>query len=81
MDLDFQTRGDYIAAHWLGFTDPHSGIHHYKAGLGTEPYLDDVEPMTSTGLKTCKYIAVLDFEIYLLYTINDSLFHYCINVI
>lgn len=51
-DVDFQSSTDYISAHWTGFTDGHSGIHLYRAGLGTRPFLDDIEPMTGTGLKT-----------------------------
>ena len=47
--------------------DPHSGISHYRVGLGTHPYSDDMEPMTSTGLRTCK----------VLFTISSADTHFC----
>ena len=43
---------DYIAGHWKQFFDPHSGIAFYRVGLGSQPYTDDVEPLTNVGLRT-----------------------------
>lgn len=35
----------YIAAHWIDFEDPESGIHHYEWCIGTSADACDVTPM------------------------------------
>ncbi|XP_053376618.1 uncharacterized protein LOC123534121 [Mercenaria mercenaria] len=49
-DIDFQQELSHIHGYWKGFTDAHSGILYYRVGLGTEPYMDDAEPMMEVGL-------------------------------
>ncbi|XP_053381647.1 uncharacterized protein LOC123555884 isoform X2 [Mercenaria mercenaria] len=51
-DLDFQKNLGYIQGHWKGFTDSHSGVKYYRAGLGTKPYQDDIEVFVDVGLQT-----------------------------
>ncbi|XP_069109277.1 uncharacterized protein, partial [Argopecten irradians] len=51
-DIDFQPNTTHTGCHWSGFSDPHSGIKYYSAGLGTSPLLDDVKPLSFTGTKT-----------------------------
>ncbi|XP_033747031.1 uncharacterized protein LOC117332255 [Pecten maximus] len=60
-DLDFQANTTHTGCHWSGFSDPHSGVLYYTAGLGTQPSEDDVRIMTSTGIHTAitwQYILV-----------------------
>ncbi|XP_069134181.1 uncharacterized protein [Argopecten irradians] len=51
-DIDFQSNTTHAGCHWSGFSDPHSGVLYYTAGLGTQPSEDDVRSMTSTGTQT-----------------------------
>ncbi|XP_053405466.1 uncharacterized protein LOC128558962 [Mercenaria mercenaria] len=51
-DQDFQKDLHVLAGHWRGFSDPHSGMQHYRVGLGTKPYRYDVETMVEVGLQT-----------------------------
>ncbi|XP_069134697.1 uncharacterized protein [Argopecten irradians] len=51
-DIDFQANTTHAGCHWSGFSDPHSGLLYYTAGLGTQPSEDDVRTMTSTGTQT-----------------------------
>ncbi|XP_033746935.1 uncharacterized protein LOC117332160 [Pecten maximus] len=51
-DVDFQANTTHSGCHWSGFSDPHSGIRYYSAGLGTVPLMDDVRPLSFTGTKT-----------------------------
>ncbi|XP_069134844.1 uncharacterized protein [Argopecten irradians] len=51
-DIDFQANTTHAGCHWSGFSDPHSGVLYYTAGLGTQPSEDDVRTMTSTGTQT-----------------------------
>ena len=53
-DIDYQKNVSCISGHWKHFTDPHSGISHYKVGLGTQPNSYDVEPSIDVGLRTGK---------------------------
>ena len=51
-DVDFQSDIGYIAGHWKGFDDIHSGIEYYNVGLGSRPYTSDVMAMVDVGLRT-----------------------------
>ncbi|XP_046356064.2 uncharacterized protein LOC124134978 [Haliotis rufescens] len=52
VELDYQSYTDRYSCHWSGFDDPHSGLSSFHVSLGTQPYLDDVETDTHTGLGT-----------------------------
>lgn len=49
-DVDFQTDIYTIQGHWKGFSDSHSSIHYYRAGLGTAKYESNIRGMVDVGL-------------------------------
>ncbi|XP_021374355.1 uncharacterized protein LOC110463804 [Mizuhopecten yessoensis] len=51
-DINFQPNTTHGGCNWSGFSDPHSGIRYYSAGLSTMPLGDDVRPMSFTGTRT-----------------------------
>ncbi|XP_052788806.1 uncharacterized protein LOC128223569 [Mya arenaria] len=50
-DIDFQNTSTEIHIHWKGFNDPHSGMAYYEVGLGTRPFVDNVESIINVGLR------------------------------
>ncbi|XP_066300263.1 uncharacterized protein [Branchiostoma lanceolatum] len=41
-DVKYQATSNTLAAHWYGFTDPHSGLSHYEWRAGTTKGGDDI---------------------------------------
>jgi len=41
-----------VRGRWTGFTDPHSGLDYFRAGLGSSPGLTDVVPFVYMGRRT-----------------------------
>ncbi|OWF42246.1 Hemicentin-1 [Mizuhopecten yessoensis] len=48
----YQRYASHLVCSWEGFTDPESGVEHYKIGLGTKPFHLDVKRLTYVGLRT-----------------------------
>ncbi|KAK7493717.1 hypothetical protein BaRGS_00015046, partial [Batillaria attramentaria] len=48
----YSTEVGVYRVHWSGFNDPHSGLHYYRVGLGSQPGQTDVHPLTYVGLQT-----------------------------
>ncbi|XP_076106390.1 uncharacterized protein LOC143075038 [Mytilus galloprovincialis] len=53
-DIDYQRNTTSISCKWRGFHDPHSQIESYYVGLGLTAGNDDIESLTSVGLKNVK---------------------------
>ncbi|XP_053400343.1 uncharacterized protein LOC123557990 [Mercenaria mercenaria] len=51
VDEDFINDIFNIGAQWRGFVEPHTGIHHYRCGFGTKPYVDDICSFIDVGLR------------------------------
>ncbi len=51
-DLTTQTSTTTLSAHWLGFSDPGSGISGYRWGIGTTSGGFDILALTDVGLAT-----------------------------
>ncbi|GAB1603526.1 uncharacterized protein LOC115216576 [Argonauta hians] len=51
-DIDYQRDISQLQAEWFGFSDSHTGILFYRAGVGTAPLQDDVIRITTMGHKT-----------------------------
>ncbi|KAI8507103.1 hypothetical protein Bbelb_155420, partial [Branchiostoma belcheri] len=41
-DVNYQATSNTLAAHWYGFTDPHSGLSHYEWRAGTTKGGEDI---------------------------------------
>ncbi|KAK7483107.1 hypothetical protein BaRGS_00025675, partial [Batillaria attramentaria] len=48
----FSSEVGVYRVHWAGFSDPHSGLHYYRVGLGSQPRHTDVHPFVYVGLQT-----------------------------
>lgn len=55
-DVDYWTDG-VLAAHWRGFSDPHTGILEYWWAVGTCAVCTDVQAFLSVGLNQGMLIA------------------------
>ncbi|XP_036362221.1 uncharacterized protein LOC115216576 [Octopus sinensis] len=51
-DTEYQRDISKLEAQWFGFSDPHTEILFYRAGVGTAPLQDDVIRMTNMGQET-----------------------------
>ena len=60
-DIDFQNYTSSLTCNWEGFHDPHSGIHHYRVGLGTSQNTFDIFLLTDVGLRTGNYQNIMLF--------------------
>ena len=49
-DLDYQTEGSVIFAHWGGFSDPHTALKEFLVSIGTTKGGQDVIDAQSVGL-------------------------------
>ncbi|XP_078664145.1 uncharacterized protein LOC144907216 [Branchiostoma floridae x Branchiostoma belcheri] len=74
-DVNYQATSNTLAAHWYGFTDPHSGLSHYEWRAGTTKggedilsvrklHLTDVAIATNVSLpeKTTVYVTVTAYN-------------------
>lgn len=50
-DVDYWTDG-VLAAHWSGFSDPHTDVVEYWWAIGTCATCTDLQPFVSVGLNT-----------------------------
>lgn len=53
-DVDYWTDG-VLAAHWTGFSDPHTGVAEYWWAIGTCAACTDLQEFISVGLNQGKY--------------------------
>ena len=51
-DLDYQTEGSMIFAHWVGFSDPHTALKEFLVSVGTTKGGQDVVETQEIGLAT-----------------------------
>ncbi|KAK7493739.1 hypothetical protein BaRGS_00015068, partial [Batillaria attramentaria] len=48
----YSTEIGVYRVYWSPFTDPHSGLHYYRVGLGSQASSPDVHPFVYVGLQT-----------------------------
>ncbi|KAK7493733.1 hypothetical protein BaRGS_00015062 [Batillaria attramentaria] len=57
----YSTEVGVYRVYWSGFSDPHSGLHYYRVGLGSKPEQTDVHPFIYVGLQT-SFVWTREFE-------------------
>ena len=58
LDLDYTSNHTHLMAHWVSFSDPHSGVGDYQWSIGSCRGCDDVMPFVSIGMVTGMCVCV-----------------------